>query len=121
MYGAGWAWALAAWIWVIIWHPWMDVIKFWANGWLFKRNIPLIHPYSEVDQRRDRMLEIKAKQAHRPHRRVGDVEEGGMVCTKFRAINVFGPPGKTTGLIGDGHKNRFFAHFGLLFERISVS
>jgi len=45
--------------------------KFWANG-------SLIHPYSEVDQRRNRMLEIKAKQAHSPHRRGGDVEKERM-------------------------------------------
>eukprot|EP00026_Physarum_polycephalum_P000851 Phypoly_transcript_00852.p1 GENE.Phypoly_transcript_00852~~Phypoly_transcript_00852.p1 ORF type:complete len:1188 (+),score=342.28 Phypoly_transcript_00852:248-3565(+) len=61
--GCGWLWAITAWIWVIIWHPWMDIIKFFCNSVLFKMNIPLLHPYSEADKKRDELLEKKSKNA----------------------------------------------------------
>jgi len=41
----------------------MDMIKFFCNGVLFKMNIPLLHPYSEADKRRDALLEKKSKNA----------------------------------------------------------
>lgn len=50
-------------IWVIIWHPWMDLIKFFCQSVLFKKNIPLFHPYSEEDKKRDALLESKSKRA----------------------------------------------------------
>jgi hypothetical protein len=52
-------------IWVILWHPWMDLIKFFCHNVLFKMNIPLLHPYSEADKKRDALLEKRSKNAWR--------------------------------------------------------
>lgn len=41
------------------------MLKFFCNSVLFTMNIPVLHPYSEADRRRDELLKTKSKNAFR--------------------------------------------------------